>query len=171
MTPHLFHTRMTQVDLLRETLRKKLETTYKDIWDTPHAFQYLARWHLFSLTSSDFNFLRFEKLKNVLHIEDMELKHKRMITCFKVEMERWEVQKLKDWVKYSFAGSLNSSRGSRGCPRYPGWNPTNIFFVSNRQIMVFFSLAGTFLMLLAGSFGCDRCWLTSESSSMPSKER
>ena len=43
-------------------------------------------------TSSDLNSLRFEKLKNVLHIEDMELKHKRMITCFKVEMERWEVQ-------------------------------------------------------------------------------
>lgn len=31
---------------------------------------------------------RFEKLKNVLHIEDMEAKHKRMINCFKVEMER-----------------------------------------------------------------------------------
>ena len=35
--------RKTQVDLLRETLRKKLEATYKDLWDTPHAFQYLAR--------------------------------------------------------------------------------------------------------------------------------
>ena len=38
-----FVTQIDQVDLLRETLRKKLETTYKDIWDTPHAFQYLAR--------------------------------------------------------------------------------------------------------------------------------
>ena len=35
--------RKCQVDLLRETLRKKLEATYKDLWDTPHAFQYLAR--------------------------------------------------------------------------------------------------------------------------------
>ena len=126
--------------------------------------------HFFSLSLSDFNLSRFEKLKNVLHIEDMELKHKRMITCFKVEMERWEVQNV--WVKYSFTGSLNSSRGSRGCPRSPGWNPTKIFFVSNRPtIVVFFSMAGTFLMLLAGSFGCDRCWLTSESSSMLSKQR
>ena len=35
--------RKCQVDLLRETLRKKLEATYKDLWDTPHAFQYLSR--------------------------------------------------------------------------------------------------------------------------------
>ena len=37
-----------------------------------------------------FNFHpRFEKLKKILHIEDMESKHKRMINCFKLEMERF----------------------------------------------------------------------------------
>ena len=35
-----------QVNLLRDVLRKKLEATYQDIWDTPHAFQYLARFAL-----------------------------------------------------------------------------------------------------------------------------
>ena len=78
-----------QVDLLRETLRKKLETTFKDIWDTPHAFQYLARSIFLPFPHSIVSLhSRFEKLKNVLHIEDMESKHKRMINCFKVEMER-----------------------------------------------------------------------------------
>ena len=48
---------------------------------------------------------RFEKLKNVLHIEDMESKHKRMINCFKVEMERL-VQKLDN--KVLFPQKLNN---------------------------------------------------------------
>ena len=129
---------------MRETLRKKLETTFKDIWDTPHAFQYLARsiflpypHSLISLHS------RFEKLKNVLHIEDMESKHKRMINCFKVEMERL-VQKLKTTKIYSFAGSPNSSknaltgspnssRDSKGCHQSPGW----VFgFVSTTKLVM-----------------------------------
>ena len=33
-----------KVTQFRESLKKKLESTYSDIWDTPHAFQYLARW-------------------------------------------------------------------------------------------------------------------------------
>ena len=100
---------MNKVDLLRETLRKKLETTYKDIWDTPHAFQYLARSSIMptllypcqyycASANPIMSFVfapRFEKLKNVLHIEDMESKHKRMINCFKVEIERL-VQKLNN---------------------------------------------------------------------------
>lgn len=62
-----------KVQLLKDTLRTKLETSYSDIWDTSHAFQYLAR---------------FQKLAEVLDIEDMESKHKRMINTFKTEMER-----------------------------------------------------------------------------------
>ena len=99
-----------QVDLLRETLRKKLETTYKDIWDTPHAFQYLARcscqYYCAHANPIVFSSTRFEKLKNVLHIEDMEAKHKRMINCFKVEMERL-VQRLNNKV-LSFCKNLTT---------------------------------------------------------------
>ena len=113
---------------MRETLRKKLETTFKDIWDTPHAFQYLARSIFLPYPHSIISLhSRFEKLKNVLHIEDMESKHKRMINCFKVEMERL-VQKLKDpffyritiFFKNAFIGSPNSSRDSKGCHQSPG---------------------------------------------------
>ena len=32
--------------------------------------------------------IRFERLTKVLHIENMEAKHGRMINCFKLEMER-----------------------------------------------------------------------------------
>ena len=54
-------------------MRTKLESTYDDIWDTPHSFQYLAR---------------FEKLSKALPIGAMDLKYKRMIATFKGEMDR-----------------------------------------------------------------------------------
>ena len=59
----------------------------------------------------------------------------------------------------------------QGLPPVPRLESNKDLFCFRSSIMVFFSNTGTFLMLLAGSFGCDRCWLTSESSSTPSKER
>ena len=62
-----------KIDNLTEKVRAKLESTYDDIWDTPHSFQYLAR---------------FEKLSKALPIGSMDTKYKRMIATFKSEMER-----------------------------------------------------------------------------------
>ena len=58
---------------LTERVKRKLEDTYDDIWDTPHSFQYLAR---------------FEKLSMKLPIGGMDYKYKRMIMTFKNEMDR-----------------------------------------------------------------------------------
>ena len=54
-------------------MKTKLETTYDGIWDTPHSFQYLAR---------------FQKLTNILSIGGMSDKYGRMITCFKLDIDR-----------------------------------------------------------------------------------
>ena len=61
-----------RIQFLTTTLKTKLEKTYKGIWDTPHAFQYLKR---------------FEKLANLLEIDDIERKQGRMISTFKAEMD------------------------------------------------------------------------------------
>ena len=57
---------------LTQTLRNKLEKSYSNIWDTHHGFQYLKR---------------FETLAPLLEIHDMDLKHKKMLSTFKSEME------------------------------------------------------------------------------------
>ena len=54
-------------------MRNKLELTYDGIWDTPHSFQYLAR---------------FERLARVLPIGGMVDKYQRMINTFRNEMDR-----------------------------------------------------------------------------------
>ena len=64
---------LNRMDDLTGRLQAKLETTYDGIWDTPHAFQYLAR---------------FERLTAVLPISGMNNKYIRMIATFKKEMER-----------------------------------------------------------------------------------
>ena len=61
-----------KTDMLTQKLKTILEKTYKNIWDTPHAFQYLKR---------------FEKLAELLAIDDIELKHKRMLSSFKSELD------------------------------------------------------------------------------------
>ena len=70
-------------------MRTKLESTYDDIWDTPHSFQYLARLSdRFSSFSPALLQSRFEKLSKALPIGAMDSKYKRMIATFKGEMER-----------------------------------------------------------------------------------
>ena len=72
-------------------VRTKLESTYDDIWDTPHSFQYLARSPFpFPFHLIHFNLIqhRFEKLSKALPIGAMDTKYKRMIATFKGEMER-----------------------------------------------------------------------------------
>ena len=61
-----------KTEMLTQTLKTKLEKTYKNIWDTPHAFQYLKR---------------FEKLASLLDIDDIETKHKRILSTFKSELD------------------------------------------------------------------------------------
>ena len=56
-----------------ERVKRRLEETYDDIWDTSHSFQYLPR---------------FEKLSQKLPIGGMDSKYKRMIVTFKNEMDR-----------------------------------------------------------------------------------
>ena len=63
----------TRIEILTEKLRSKLESTYDGIWDTPHSFQYLAR---------------FERLTRVLPIGGMIDKYQRMINTFRIEMDR-----------------------------------------------------------------------------------
>ena len=74
---------LSRMDSVTEKLQHKLENTYNGVWDTPHAFQYLARSAFLPFPPCMIYLQpRFEKLKNVLHVEDMESKHKRMINCF-----------------------------------------------------------------------------------------
>ena len=62
-----------KIDGLTRRIKKKLEETYDDIWDTPHSFQYL---------------FRFEILAEKLPIGGMDNKYKRMVVTFKNEMEK-----------------------------------------------------------------------------------
>ena len=64
---------MNRIETLTERLRVELEKCYDDIWDTPHSFQYLAR---------------FEKLSKVFPIGGLVNKYTRVITCFRAEMDR-----------------------------------------------------------------------------------
>ena len=63
---------MTRTDTLTERLRVELENAYKDIWGTPHSFQYIAR---------------FEKLSKLFPIGGLKEKYTRVIGCFQAEME------------------------------------------------------------------------------------
>lgn len=58
---------------LTNKVKKKLENTYDNIWDTPHSFKYLYR---------------FEILAEKLPIGGMEDKYKRMVVTFKSEMDK-----------------------------------------------------------------------------------
>ena len=64
---------LNRMDSLTEKMTTKLESTYDGIWDTPHSFQYLAR---------------FQNLTKILSIGGMTDKYGRMITCFKSDIER-----------------------------------------------------------------------------------
>ena len=64
---------LNRMDSLTEKMKNKLESTYDGIWDTPHSFQYLAR---------------FQNLTKILSIGGMTEKYGRMITCFKSDIDR-----------------------------------------------------------------------------------
>ena len=63
---------MTRTDTLCERLRVELENAYKDIWGTPHSFQYIAR---------------FEKLSKLFPIGGLTEKYTKVIGCFQAEMD------------------------------------------------------------------------------------
>ena len=63
---------MTRTDTLTDRLRLELENAYKNIWGTPHSFQYIAR---------------FEKLSKLFPIGGLKEKYTMVIGCFEAEME------------------------------------------------------------------------------------
>ena len=63
----------TRLENIAEKLRVKMESTYDNIWDTPHAFQYLHR---------------FRKLEHVIPVSDIRQKYERMIASCKSDIER-----------------------------------------------------------------------------------
>ena len=63
---------MIRMETLTERLRVELENAYKDIWGTPHSFQYIAR---------------FEKLSKLFPIGGLKEKYTRVIGCFQTEMD------------------------------------------------------------------------------------
>ena len=63
---------MTRTDTLTERLRVELENAYKDIWGTPHSFQYISR---------------FEKLSKLFPIGGLKEKYTKVIGCFQEEMD------------------------------------------------------------------------------------
>ena len=63
---------MTRTETLTERLRVELENAYKDIWGTPHSFQYISR---------------FEKLSKLFPIGGLKEKYTKVIGCFQEEMD------------------------------------------------------------------------------------
>ena len=63
----------TRLESIAEKMKTKLEDTYDNIWDTPHAFQYLHR---------------FKKLSHVIPIDDIRMKYERMIAACKHDIEK-----------------------------------------------------------------------------------
>ena len=63
----------TRLDSIAEKMKTKLDDTYDNIWDTPHAFQYLHR---------------FKKISNVIAVNDIRTKYERMIAACKLDIEK-----------------------------------------------------------------------------------
>ena len=68
---------------IAEKMKKKIESMYDDVWDTPHAFQYLHR---------------FKKVNHIILLDDLSAKYERMIAACKGDVERtWKYfNKYKD---------------------------------------------------------------------------
>ena len=64
---------LNRLENISEKMKKKLDVAYNEIWDTPHAFQYLHK---------------FKKLSKIIPLTGMTSKKERMIITFKKEMER-----------------------------------------------------------------------------------
>ena len=87
---------LVRLDLLTERITTKLEVAYDDIWDTPHAFQFLGR---------------FEKLSRMLPVEKMSKKYLRMMATFRKEV---------DATARHFRRQSRSPALARNFPEVPG---------------------------------------------------
>ena len=75
---------------------------------------------------------RFEKLKKILHIEDMESKHKRMINCFKLEMERFSTRNDKEMrlnYLHRITKFFKRQQGLPPVPRLVQFCCVNVFYI------------------------------------------
>ena len=75
---------------------------------------------------------RFEKLKKILHIEDMESKHKRMINCFKLEMERLSTRNDKEMrlnYLHRITKFFKRQQGLPPVPRLVQFCCVNVFYI------------------------------------------
>ena len=91
----------TRLESIAEKMRQKLENCYDNIWDTPHAFQYLHR---------------FKKLRDVVPVSDIRAKYERMIAACKADIERT--------YKY-----YNKNKDNPLLPREYPENPGKVYWV------------------------------------------